>query len=72
MDQAVREYMASLGRKGGAVARGDSKRRPPGHYQQLGKLARARAAERRERMAAIVRGIKAELRQGQEGGQEIG
>lgn len=41
------EYLAAIGRKGGAAGKGAAKRRPPEHYARMQRLAaEARAAKR--------------------------
>ena len=49
----VKEYLASIGRKGGAAGSGASKRRSLSHYRKIGKLsAKNRAAKAASRLSS--------------------
>ena len=39
---AIREYLAAIGSRGGSAAKGDKKRRSREHYQRMAKLSHAR------------------------------
>ncbi len=39
---AVREYLASIGSRGGSAGSGDQKRRSKEHYQRMAKLSHAK------------------------------
>ena len=39
---AIREYLASIGSRGGSSATGDKKRRSREHYQRMAKLSHAK------------------------------
>lgn len=39
---AVREYLAAIGSRGGSAASGDKKRRSREHYQRMAKLSHAK------------------------------
>ena len=45
-EAAVKEYLASIGRKGGASGTGDKKRRSPEHYK---KMVEARRKKRKKK-----------------------
>ena len=50
---AIREYLASIGRKGGSAATGDKKRRSPAHYKKM-------VAARRKKRKAKAKQAKAD------------
>lgn len=39
---AIREYLATIGSRGGSAAKGDKKRRSREHYQRMAKLSHAK------------------------------
>lgn len=39
---AVREYLATIGSRGGSAATGDKKRRSKAHYQRMAKISHAK------------------------------
>lgn len=45
-NNAVKEYLATIGRKGGASGKGDKKRRSPEHYK---KMVEARRKKRKKK-----------------------
>ena len=47
---AVKEYLASIGRKGGASGTGDKKRRSPEHYK---KMVEARRKKRKKKAESV-------------------
>jgi hypothetical protein len=48
MKDIIKEYMASIGRKGGKAATGTKKRRSPEHYK---KMAEARKKKRKQKLS---------------------
>jgi len=46
--EAVKAYLAEIGRKGGAAGTGSKKRRSPEHYRKMG-LARMAKAKRKKK-----------------------
>lgn len=48
MDKTPSNYLAEIGRKGGAAGKGASKRRPPEHYRRMAELSVARRAEKQQ------------------------
>jgi hypothetical protein len=49
MSKPPREYLASIGRKGGQAGKGGAKRRPPEHYRRMAEIRAANRAQQPER-----------------------
>jgi hypothetical protein len=45
---AIREYLATIGSRGGSAATGAKKRRPKAHYQRMAKLSHAKRKAKRK------------------------
>lgn len=45
---AVREYLATIGSRGGSAASGDKKRRSREHYQRMAKLSHAKRRSKKK------------------------